>query len=242
MSNVARTIKDLVIANRILASLGIVDAFGDISARHPSNHDRFFLAGPVSPAFVEVPDIIEFRLDGHPVANDDREQPRERFIHAAAYEARSDVKAILHAAPEDILPFGITQTPLRSVIASVGDIGQRVPVWDIAKRFGNATDLAVSDLERGRDLARTLGKARVALLRGAGFIVTGRTLNDLVRLSTYIPRNGRAIMEGTPLGRIKFISAGETAARLAIDPESNAMRRGWEYWARQAGCEELLAD
>jgi hypothetical protein len=49
-------------------------------------------------------------------------------------------------------------------------------------------------------------------------------------------------MEGTPLGRIKFISAGETAARLAIDPESNAMRRGWEYWARQAGCEELLAD
>ena len=242
MSNVSRTIKDLVIANRILANLGIVDAFGDISVRHPSDHGRFFLAGPVSPAFVEVPDIIEFGRDGDPAANSERELPRERFIHAAVYEARSDVKAVLHAAPEDMLPFGITQTPLRSVIASVGDIGQRVPVWDIAKRSGNATDLAVSDLEQGRDLARTLGKARVALLRGAGFIVTGRTLNDLVRLSAYIPRNGRAIMEATPLGRIKSISAGETAARLAIDPESNAMRRGWEYWARQAGCDELLAD
>jgi hypothetical protein len=79
-------------------------------------------------------------------------------------------------------------------------------------------------------------------LRGSGFIVTGRTLNDLVRLSAYIPRNGRAIMDATPLGRIKSISAGETAARLAIDPESNAMRRGWEYWARQAGCDKLLAD
>ena len=33
MSNLARTIKDLVIANRILANLGIVDAFGDISVR-----------------------------------------------------------------------------------------------------------------------------------------------------------------------------------------------------------------
>jgi ribulose-5-phosphate 4-epimerase/fuculose-1-phosphate aldolase len=242
MSNVSRTIKDLVIANRIIANLGIVDAFGDISVRHPSDNGRFFLAGPVSPGVVEVPDIIEFRLDGQQVANDDHELPRERFIHAAVYEARSDVRAQLHAAPEDILPFGITQTPLRSVIASVGDIGQRVPVWDIAKRFGNATDLAVSTLEQGRDLARTLGKARVAVLRGAGFIVTGRTLNDLVRLSAYIPRNGRAIMEATPLGRIKSISAGETAARLAIDPESNAMRRGWEYWARQAGCEEWLAD
>jgi hypothetical protein len=45
MSNVSRTIKDLVIANRILANLGVVDAFGDISVRHPSDHGRFFLAG-----------------------------------------------------------------------------------------------------------------------------------------------------------------------------------------------------
>lgn len=242
MSNVSREIKDLVIANRILANLGIVDASGDVSVRHPSKQERFFLARPASPGMVEPADIIEFRIDGTPLVADGRELPRERFIHAAVYEARMDVKALLHASPEDILPFGITQTPLRAVIASVGDIGQKVPVWDIAKRFGSATDLEVSTLEQGRDLARCLGKARVALLRGSGFIVTGRTLNDLVRLSAYIPRNGRAIMEAMPLGRIKSISAGETAARLAIDPESNAMRRGWEYWARQAGCEELLAD
>ena len=95
MSNVSRTIKDLVIANRILANLGIVDAFGDISVRHPSDQGRFFVAGSVTPAIVEVPDIIEFRLDGDPVANGKRELPRERFIHAAVYEARSDAKAIL---------------------------------------------------------------------------------------------------------------------------------------------------
>jgi ribulose-5-phosphate 4-epimerase/fuculose-1-phosphate aldolase len=242
MANVSRTIKDLVIANRILANLGIVDAFGEISVRHPSDRGRFFLARPVSPGSVELADIVEFGSDGEPLASNVPEPPPERFIHAAVYAARADVSALLHAAPEDILPFGITQTPLRAVIASVGDIGQRVPVWDIAKRFGNATDLQVSTLEQGRDLARCLGKHRVALLRGSGFIVTGRTLNDLVRLSAYIPRNGRAIMEAKPLGRIKNISAGESAARLAIDPESNAMRRGWEYWARQAGCDELLID
>jgi HCOMODA/2-hydroxy-3-carboxy-muconic semialdehyde decarboxylase len=242
MSNVSRTIKDLVIANRILASLGIVDAFGEVSVRHPTASGRFFLARPVSPGSVELADIVEFGSDGDPLTTNVPELPPERFIHAAVYAARSDVRALLHAAPEDILPFGITQTPLRAVIASVGDIGQRVPVWDIAKRFGNATDLKVSTLAQGRDLARSLGKHRVALLRGSGFIVTGRTLNDLVRLSAYIPRCGRAIMDATPLGRIKSISAGESAARLAIDPESNAMRRGWEYWARQAGCDELLID
>jgi ribulose-5-phosphate 4-epimerase/fuculose-1-phosphate aldolase len=240
MNDVRRTIKDLVIANRILANLGIVDEFGDISVRHPSDRARFFLARPMSPGMVGVADIIEFGVDGVPLRSESRELAKERFIHAAIYEARPDVKALLHASPEDILPFGITQTPLRPVIASVGDMGLRVPVWDIAKRFGNA--LEVSTMEQGRDLARCLGKNRVALLRGQGMIVTGRTLNDMVRLSAYIPRNGRAIMDAMPLGKITAISAGESAARLAIDPESNALRRGWEYWARQAGCEDLLAD
>src|SRR5690242_14974502 len=83
MSTADRTIKDLVIANRILDNLGIVDAFGDISVRHPTNPERFFLARPVSPGAVVPPDIIEFGLDGAPVRSENRELPRERFIHAA---------------------------------------------------------------------------------------------------------------------------------------------------------------
>jgi ribulose-5-phosphate 4-epimerase/fuculose-1-phosphate aldolase len=237
-----RAIKDLVIANRILADLGIVDAFGDISVRHPSDATRFLLARACSPGMVVAEDIIAFALDGTPVDGAPAPLPSERFIHAAIYEARPDVKAVLHASPEDLLPFGITTTPLRPVIASVGDMGLQVPVWDIAHTFGGATDLQVSNLEHGRDLAKCLGANRVALLRGQGFVVTGRTLNDVVRVSVYIPRNGHAIMAATPFGSITALSAGEIAARLALDPESNAMRRGWDYWARQAGCGELLAD
>jgi HCOMODA/2-hydroxy-3-carboxy-muconic semialdehyde decarboxylase len=240
MSNVERTIKDLVIANRILAHLDLVDAFGDISVRHPSDKGRFFLARPVSPGTVMPADIIEFGADGGPLRSDNRELPNERFIHAAIYQARPDLNAVLHTSHEDILPFGITQTPLRPVIASVGDMGLRVPVWDIGKRFRNAIE--VTTMEQGRDLARCLGKNRVCLIRGSGFIVTGRTLNDAVRLSAYVPRDGRAIMQAKPFGKVTAISAGEVAARLALDPESNAFRRGWEYWARQAGCDEFLAD
>ena len=175
-------------------------------------------------------DIIEFALDGAPARSEDRELPDERFIHAAIYEARRDVKAVLHASPEDILPFGITQTPLRPVIASVGDMGLHVPVWDIAKKFGRPQPvLQVSTLEQGRDLARCLGKNRVVLLRGAGFIVTGRTLNDVVRLSAYIPRNGRAIMDGRRRSaEIKCISAGEVRRPACDRPgvERHAARLG----------------
>jgi ribulose-5-phosphate 4-epimerase/fuculose-1-phosphate aldolase len=113
---VIRAIKDLVIANRILAHEGIVDAFGDISVRHPSDPARFFLARAVSPGAVVLDDIIEFGIDGAPRSNAAGPLLSERFIHAAVYEARPDVTALLHASPEDILPFGITKTPLRPMI------------------------------------------------------------------------------------------------------------------------------
>ena len=44
---------DLVIANRILASEGVIDAFGHISIRHPRLPDRYFLARSRSPELVE---------------------------------------------------------------------------------------------------------------------------------------------------------------------------------------------
>jgi ribulose-5-phosphate 4-epimerase/fuculose-1-phosphate aldolase len=242
MSSFTRVVKDLVIANRILANLGIVDAFGDISVRDPANPARFLLARSRSPGAVVPEDILEFALDGTPLDREVGLLPGERFIHAAIYEVRPDVKAVLHASPEDILPFGITQTPLRPVIASVGDMGLQVPVWDIADKFGKHTSLQVTSSEQGRDLARCLGSNRVVLLRGEGFVVTGRTLNDVVRISVYIPRNGRTIVATAPFGPSIGLAAGEVEARLNLDPESPALRRGWEYWAKQAGCDELLRD
>ncbi|HEY7298028.1 MAG TPA: class II aldolase/adducin family protein [Xanthobacteraceae bacterium] len=242
MASVARTIKDLVIANRILADQGVVDAFGEVSARHPSEHNRFLLARPMSPAAVEPADIIEFAADGSPGRPTAEPLSGARFIHAAVYEARADVMALLHAGPEDILPFGIANAPLRPVIGSAGDMGGEVPVWDIAECSGDGTALTVETMEQGRDLARCLGRARLALLRAEGLIVTGRTLNDVVRLSVYVPRNARTILAAAQLGAFRTLSAREAAARLAMDPESNAMRRGWEYWARKAGCGDFLSD
>jgi hypothetical protein len=42
------------------------------------------------------------------------------------------------------------------------------------------------------------------------------------------------------MGEYKALSRGEIEARLKLDPEAPTMKRGWEYWAREAGCEHLL--
>src|SRR5437899_6504898 len=166
MHNLDTVIQDLVVANRILAKEDVVDAYGHVSVRNPDNPKHFFLARSLAPELVERDDIVELDLEGAPVGAEKRALYLERFIHAAIYEARPDVHAVVHAHAEDILPFGIAPaTPLKPVIHSGSFIGAHVPVWDIADKFGD-TDLLVRNMDHGRDLARTLGNNNVALMRG----------------------------------------------------------------------------
>ena len=131
-------VRDLVVANRILAHEGVVDAYGHVSIRNPANPERFLLSCSRSPELVQQSDIMEFELDGSPAGYDHRQPYLERFIHGAVCEARPDINAVVHSHAEDVLPFGIAPTPLRPVIHSGGFLGQSAPVWDIA-RYGLAS-------------------------------------------------------------------------------------------------------
>ena len=242
MINLDTVIKDLVIANRILAKEDVVDAYGHISVRNPENPKHFFLSRSVSPELVERDDIVELGLDGQPVRDEKRALYLERFIHAALYEARPDISSVVHAHAEDILPFGIAQaTPLRPVIHSGSFIGASVPVWDIADKFGD-TNLLVTNMDQGRDLAKCLAGNNVALMRGHGFASAGRSLIEVVRMSVYLPRNARALLHAKQLGgEIKYLSQGEIDARnRGYSPYSIETWRAWEYWASKAGCSHML--
>ena len=243
MTDLERVLADLVIANRILAHEGIVDAYGHVSVRHPREPKRYLLARSLSPEMVQQADIMEFELDGTPVGGDARQPYLERFIHGAVYESRPEVLAVVHAHAEDVLPFGITAAPLRPVIHSGSFMGLHVPVWDIADRFGPGTNMLVTNLEQGRDLAGCLGKNNVTLMRGHGFTAAARSLIEVVRMSVYVPRNARALLNGLRLGDITPLSAGEVAARDAgYKPYSLETRRAWKYWAHKAGCAHLVED
>lgn len=236
-------LRDLVIANRILAKENVVDAYGHVSMRHPRDPGRFLLSRSLAPELVEHHDLIEFTLDGEPFRDESRALYLERFIHGAIYEARPDVQAVVHAHAEDVLPFAVTSTPLRPVIHSGSFIGARVPVWDIADHFGDHTNLLVTNMPQARDLARCLGDDSVALMRGHGFAAAARSLIEVVRVSVYLPRNARVLMAALRLGDVKCLSDGEIAARAAgYGPHSPETWRAWEYWAKRAGCGELLGE
>lgn len=240
MTDLERAVADLVIANRILAHENVVDAYGHVSVRHPGDPKRFLLARSVSPEMVEPGDIMEFDLEGSALGGDERQPYLERFIHGAVYEARPEVVAVVHAHAEDVLPFGISGAPLRPVIHSGSFMGEQVPVWDIRDKFGD-TNMLVTTVPQGRDLALRLGGNNVALMRGHGFVAAARSLIEVVRMSVYVPRNARVQMAAMQLGAVKPLSRGEIAARNAgYKPRSPETWRAWEYWATRAGCKELL--
>jgi ribulose-5-phosphate 4-epimerase/fuculose-1-phosphate aldolase len=224
---------ELVAANRILAHENVLDAFGHVSIRDPENPQQYLLSRSRSPALVRREDIMTFKLNGTAVG-DDRLAYNERFIHGALYEARPEINAVIHSHAEDVLPFTLTPVALRPIIHVASCIGEDVPVWDIAERFGD-TNMQVRDMRQGRDLALAFGSARVTLMRGHGFAAVGASLLDVVRIGVYLPQNARVYMNATRLGPITPLSDGEIRIRNDVDPVAPDYARAWEYWLHRAG-------
>jgi HCOMODA/2-hydroxy-3-carboxy-muconic semialdehyde decarboxylase len=244
MSDLSALVRDLVVANRILARENVVDAYGHVSVRHPDDPQRFLLATSVAPEMVEEDHIIEFNLNCTPARDDSRPLYHERFIHGGIYETRPDVQAVVHAHAEDVLAFSISATPLRPVIHSGSFMGAHVPVWDMADRFGSGTNMLVTNMEQARDLACCLGPNSVVLMRGHGFSAAAPSLIEAVRMAVYVPRNARVQMNAVRLGgEIKPLHDGEITARsVGYKPYSLETRRAWLYWAYKAGCADLVAE
>ena len=224
----------VVAANRILAHEGVVDAFGHVSVRDPRDAQRFVLARSRSPALVELSDLMEFALDGTPIAARGRTPYGERMIHGAVYEARPDVMAVVHHHAYGVLPFTITGTPLKPVIHTASVIGAAIPVWDIRTAFGD-TDMLVRTIEQGRDLAATLAANTCLLMRGHGAVVVGASVQQAVLTAIYLQVNANVLLEALQLGAAEGLSAEEIAQSAAAQFSPLALDRSWEYFCQRAG-------
>jgi HCOMODA/2-hydroxy-3-carboxy-muconic semialdehyde decarboxylase len=235
MSDLDRTVTDLVTANRILAHERVLDALGHVSVRHPENPQHFLLSRARSPELVEAADIMEFDLGGTIIDPDGRKPYLETSIHAAIYEAQPSVMSVVHSHALEVLPFSISSVPLRPVIHTAADIGGDIPVWDIRTKFGD-TLILVTNMEQGRDLARCFGENSVVLMRGHGFAATGKSLADAVKTAIHIGHNARVLLDAVKLGGdITYVSPGEIEARRKPTIERSGLDRAWEYWKRRAG-------
>ena len=239
--NASTAVRELVVANRILANEGVVDAFGHISVRHPDNAGRYFLACSRSPGLVTEEDIVEFDLDSNRLDSTDRAIYAERFIHGCIYRGRPEVMSVCHSHAHAVVPFTVTNTPIEPIWVMSSGSGAGVPNWDIRDEFPNEGTMLVVNDASGRSLARALGNGRVCLLRGHGAVIATGNLKATVMVSIGLMCNAQMLIQAHTLAQgrgdaaVKHLSGAEIEATSRILLGPLGLERAWEYWRVRAG-------
>src|SRR6267142_2474848 len=224
-------IEDLVVANRVLADLGVLDGFGHVSVRHDKDANRYLMSRSMAPALVKADDILEYDLDS--VAVDAKGQALflERFIHGEIYKARPDVRAVVHSHSPSVIPFGVSRTRLQPIYHMSSFMGLDVPVFEIRDIAGPSSDLLVRDAPLGVALAKALADKTVVLMRGHGSVTVGTSIPQVVFRAYYAEMNARLQSEAIKLGAVTYLTAEEAAASAKTNDA--LVMRPWELWKRK---------
>ncbi len=221
-------------ASRILARHGILDAYGHVSRRHPSDPTSFLMSRSLAPSLVRPGDIVALDFDGNPRANADARLFLERFLHAEIYRARPDVTAVVHSHAPSVLPFTVVKTRrLEAVCHLCGFLTGSPEVYDLADHFGPATNLLITDSSKGRSLADHLGGANVVLMRGHGFTAVGCGVPEATFRAFYTSRNCEIEFQARQLGDVMPLSKEEAIACEAA--VSGQIDRAWTLWVGELG-------
>ncbi len=233
MNNVPRTaqeaIRQVVMANRILGNEGILDALGHVSLRNPENANTFFQARSISPFEATRDDILEIDLDGNVVTKTAVRPYGERIIHGAILKARPEMNAVFHGHFAAVIPFSVTDVPIRPLIHVGSFLYQGVPVYDDYDPGGG---MLIKTREEGERVARHLGQHRVHLLRGHGCDIVAEDLPRLVASAIYLRDNATIQWQIILSGKEpKYLPSEEAKAAVKIAVFSvSAIERMWSYW------------
>jgi HCOMODA/2-hydroxy-3-carboxy-muconic semialdehyde decarboxylase len=224
--------QDLVIANRVLTDLNVLDGFGHVSMRHPTNPERYLMGRSLAPALVTADDIIEYDLDSNAIDAKGRASFLERFIHGEIYKLRPDVKAVVHTHSQGVIPFGVSSVPMRPIFHLAAFLPPVVPVFEI-RDPGGMTNMLVSNAGLGKSLAEKLGTGNVALLRGHGSAVVAATVPMAVFRAYYSDVNARLQSQAIALGGpVTYLEPEESQKTLSVIEQIHG--RAWDLWKRAA--------
>lgn len=200
--------------------------------RHDSASGVFLLSCNRAPGMVRRQDIVCYDYDGNAVSETSERPYLERFIHAEIYRARPDVVAVVHSHSPSVIPFAITQTPLRPVFHMSGFLGTGSAHFEIREAGGN-TDMLIRSPYLGEALARSLGSHSCVLMRGHGSTVVGNSLEQAIYRAIYAEVNARMQLAAQGLGEISFLN--EEEAQLSSDMNDGQIPRSWNLWVKRLG-------
>jgi hypothetical protein len=112
-----------------------------------------------------------------------------------------------------------------------GFLGASAPIFEIRDCGGAKTDMLIRTRELGAALARSVGPASFALMRGHGSVAVGSSVKQVVYRAIYAEVNARLQADAMRLGKVTFLNDDEaTNAATASDAQ---LDRPWELWKKK---------
>jgi ribulose-5-phosphate 4-epimerase/fuculose-1-phosphate aldolase len=217
--------QDVALANRIVHKVGLVSAFGHVSARLPGT-ETFLFPQRASPALAQAELLMVMDLDGN-ILEGSGTPNTEFWIHARIYAARADVGAVAHVHSPACVALGQLGQTVRPLHNSAAGFEAGVPVYE---RAG-----LIRSRELGDQVAATLGGCRAMLLRGHGSNLADVDVRRAAVLACFLEEAAelqlRALAAaGGDASRVGSFNAEELArVREQIDTPG-PMGRAWEYY------------
>ena len=204
---------------QILQDEGLFDGFGHVTWRVDENE---ILSTPkMPPGFATVEDIIHHDLDGNKLQGDkpfNGEQP----LHLAIYQARSDVRCIIHYHPPAVIALSVVGKEVDPVCNEGAYFYEGTPIYD-------DSSLLIT-MEKGHAVAKVLGDKNTVLLRGHGAIVVGDMMEKVCRLAVSLEKTAHIQLMAETMGTPKLHSVEEAKTLKSVEESEGGLQRFWAYY------------
>jgi HCOMODA/2-hydroxy-3-carboxy-muconic semialdehyde decarboxylase len=207
---------DLVEAAHALPALGLVTAFGHVSARA----GRTMLITPAA----DLATVTESALVDVPLSAPSLPAgaPAEAWAHLALYRARPDAGSIARAQPASAFAAAAATTALTPLHGQAAWLGESIPVHDRACLLRSA--------ELAEHAASSLPAGEALLLRGNGALTLGATPGIAVARMWLLSAACDIWLAARAAGPVRPLTAGEIGSWRAVADE--LLPRLWQHLRR----------
>jgi ribulose-5-phosphate 4-epimerase/fuculose-1-phosphate aldolase len=211
--------QQLVDCIRMLEQSDIIDYNGHASIRAGENR-MFINIGSCQRSKLTTADICTIDMEGN-VLEGNGKPPLEFHLHAGIYQARSEVKAVVHAHPKWSTFLTMTGHSYQPVYAQ-GSLVYPMPVLDSPNSINNPV--------MAKRLADTLGERPAAMMKSHGAVTVGKDIVEAFVLANYMEENAYRQYMALQIGKPYTFSENEIAnCREKLWTET-LFKRTWDHF------------
>lgn len=219
--------RDLTRGITVLERLGIIDFNGHFSVRLDDGNILINSGSSVRSAITPA----DFVIAGPDGSFDSKAPapPKELALHVAVYQARPDVKSVVHGHPKWSTLLTSAGLDYRVTLAQGALLGD-IPVYPSPRSVNNPTT--------GAEVAEVLGDGRAALLRAHGSVIAAADVLEATVLAIYLELNAERQFNASLIGEPYIFSEAEVAACRKGLAKRGLFEKCWNFYLAKFGLDE----